>query len=283
MNIVAGISEDIGMRSAMEDEHAIYERPDLSFFSAEVYDGHLGIEAARLASEMLTPHFLNALSTESEKRAYDRVPVEEMLREAFVAIDNYIVYQRIRSGAAAALLYIMGDRFLAANAGDSRVVMGTESGVMPLTLDHKPDIPEERARIEALGGKVTRIGVPRVMGLLAMSRALGDAELKPLVTCEPRITAGLLGRENDYAVVACDGVWDVLSPEAVMDIVRHSGNVQKGADAVRDAARQQGSSDNVTVIVLDLTRHTRLCSRGWMEISLVFDKGLTLLNRDAAH
>ena len=274
MTIGVGISQDIGMRETMEDEQAVYERPDRQFFSAELYDGHHGPEAARLASEMLTPHFLNDWFVELEKPADARRSDEEMLRQAYIAVDNYIAYRRIRGGAAAVTFYVMEDRFMAANAGDARAIMGAGPGVEVLTLDHKPDLLEERLRIEALGGMVTSIGVARVMGILSMSRALGDAELKPFVTCEPRVVAGLLGKENDYAVLACDGVWDVLKPQTVIALARHAGDPQKGAEDIKETALREGSTDNISVIVLDMRCHVATLNRPTMQVLRVVDKAL---------
>jgi serine/threonine protein phosphatase PrpC len=272
MGILVGISEGIGLREQMEDDYAVYDRPEWHFFSAEVYDGHAGREAARFATEMLTPHFLNSWLIEREKPEETRRPDEELLREAYIAVDKYIAYRRIMSGAAAATLYLLGEKFMAANAGDTRVIIGSDSGAQVLTLDHRPDVPGERSRIEGLGGTITHFGIPRVMGFLAMSRALGDTELKPYVTSEPRIASGLLGRENDYAVVACDGVWDVLTPEKAIGLARRGETPERGADIIRDAAFDEGSTDNITVIVLDLRRYTAALDRQAMEVSQIFDR-----------
>ena len=274
MKIGVGISEDTGKRDRMEDEYAIYDRPDIDFFSAEVYDGHSGREAAHLASEMLTPHFLNAWFTEVEKSPDDRRPDQEMLREAYIAADEYIAFRKIRGGTAAVTLYIMGNRFLAANAGDSRAIIGTKSGAEVLTLDHKPDVPDETARIEALGGMVTSFGAPRVMGFLAMSRALGDTDLRPFVTSEPRVIAGILGRENDFAVLACDGVWDVLSSDTVIRLAREGATPQQSAETIKNTALDQGSSDNITVIVLDLRSHTESLGHKGMKILSIVDRAI---------
>lgn len=271
MKIVYGIAEDIGFRPSMEDAHAICEREEDNLFSAEVYDGHAGSMAAHLAAEMLTPHFLSLLRAERTKSLDGRRRDRDLLREAYLATDAYVLSRTAESGAAAATLHVFGDRFLAANAGDARVVMGTARGAMQLTLDHKPHLPEERSRIEGLGGRVVFYDVPRVQGILAMSRALGDLGLKPYVTAEPRIVEGFLGTENDFAVVACDGVWDVLTPNKVMSIVRDAGEAQRAAERVVAEALASGSTDNVTVIVLDLRQHTAELARKKMEIREVLD------------
>lgn len=47
-----------------------------------------------------------------------------------------------------------------------------------LTRDHHPGRDDEKARIEAAGGFVRLWGVPRVNGILAVSRSIGDIHLK---------------------------------------------------------------------------------------------------------
>jgi protein phosphatase 1L len=273
MNITYGISEEIGWRSHMEDEHAIYRDDAREFFAAEIYDGHGGKEAARIASEMLTPYFMHAWARSIEKPLRERRSDYELLREAYLTVDAHLVGKGVESGTTAANFYIIGDRFLAANAGDTRVIIGTRKGVSSLTKDHKPELPEERMRIESLGGQVIFHGAPRVQGILAISRALGDTVLKPYVTAEPRIVEGYLGKENDYAVLACDGVWDVLTPDDVIDIVRSMGDPTKAAVEVSNKALNHASTDNITVIVLDLQEYTKGLRKERIEIIRIVDYG----------
>ncbi|OPY81119.1 MAG: Protein phosphatase 2C [Syntrophorhabdus sp. PtaU1.Bin153] len=267
-----GISEDVGCRSAMEDEHAIYQVPEKGFFSAEIYDGHGGRKAAQAAAEMLTPYFLHPWSLELEKPPSQRRPEHELVREAYLKVDEYTVKAKIDGGTTGAGLYLINDRFIGANAGDTRIVFGMQGGVLTLTLDHKPNLPEELERIEEKGGRVVNLGVPRVQGLLAVSRAIGDRILKPYVTAEPRIIEGCLGRENDYAIIACDGVWDVLTTEIAMELARGLDDPQMAADAIKESALSNGTTDNVSVIVLDLREYTADLTRRRMKVTRVTDK-----------
>jgi len=272
MDISWGISEEIGFRPAMEDDHALYEDPGRLFLSAEIYDGHGGKQPAQIAAEMLTPWFLNAWARELEKPLHERKNEAAILREAYLAVDAHIVGRRVQAGTCAVQLYLIGERFLAANVGDSRIIMGIRRAAAMLTSDHKPDADDERSRIEALGGSVAMLGVPRVEGILAISRALGDACLKPYVSAEPRITEGTLGRENDVAVLACDGVWDILSPGEVIEAARREPVPQKGAEEISRMALDRGSMDNITVIVLDLRKYTASLANKKMKIVRVYDK-----------
>ncbi len=259
-----GISTTIGFRERMEDAHTISEMPDegqTGFFSAEVYDGHGGRLAALAASEILTPFFRSTRSFTAEN-----------LRDAYLAADKYIVDRGTGSGTAAAGFYLQGDKFLAANAGDVRIVVGEGPKSIQLTVDHKPNLPEERARIEALGGKVVYYDVPRVQGSLAMSRALGDFPLKPFVTAEPRIAEGFLGRADDLAVVACDGIWDVLTSEEAVATARAANDPQEAADLLQARATELGSTDNITVIVVDLKAYAAGLERECLIITKVLDR-----------
>jgi protein phosphatase 1L len=274
MNITYGVIEKVGCRSLMEDAHAIYEDADRKFFAAEIYDGHGGREAAEITSRMLTPYFMNAWVKEFEKPLKDRRGECELMREAYLSVDAHLVERGIKSGTTAAGLYLIGDRFLAANAGDTRVIIGTRKGFSFLTKDHKPDLPEERARIESLGGRVLSYGAPRVEGILAMSRALGDTGLKPYVSSEPRIVEGYPGKENDYAVLACDGVWDVLAPDDVIKTVRTVADPWRASEEISRQALDRGSTDNITVIILDLREYVKGLKRKQMEITGIVDCGV---------
>lgn len=108
--------------------------------------------------------------------------------------------------------------------------------------------------------------------MLAISRALGDPQLRPFLTPEPRVVEGLLGRENRFAVVACDGLWNVLAPEEVMAMVRGADDPQGVADKIVARAIALGSTDNITVIVLDLKSYTNTLRRRKMKIVAVLDK-----------
>ena len=81
-------------------------------------------------------------------------------------------------GCTATVVLMNQTHIYCANAGDSRTVLGRQSGkqmCMPLSDDHKPDNREEKARIEAAGGFVEE---NRVNGSLALSRSFGDLDFK---------------------------------------------------------------------------------------------------------
>ena len=144
----------------------------------------------------------------------------------------------------------------------------------PLSIDHKPHLPVERAYITSLpSGFITTSryhSISRVQGVLATSRAIGDYELKPWVRCEPDVVVwGGEGEEGyggeggvresgrpRWVVIGSDGFFDAWSSEGVSGWVREMGgrgmHVQRMAKELVKAAYKRGSDDNITVIVVDL-------------------------------
>ncbi|MCJ7446052.1 MAG: protein phosphatase 2C domain-containing protein [Methanotrichaceae archaeon] len=274
-----GVSQEIGLRPRMEDAHAIRDLTEKRFFSAEVFDGHLGTWAAQIAAEVLTPHYLSLCSRDSNKSEAFCRPNAELLRQAYLWTDSFIDSQCPLCGTAAATLYLQGDQLIAANVGDVAIVIGTIEGVKILTVEHKPHIAEERTRIEAAGGNVQFLDIPRVQGELAMSRALGDNHLKPFVIPEPRIVEGILGSENDFAILACDGIWNVLYPEEAIAFARSSENPLRAANLICRAALERWSTDNITVIVLDIRSYAQTLDNKLFEISRIWDKGNVIFDK----
>jgi protein phosphatase 1L len=271
MRIPFGVAETVGRRERMEDTHVVKYHKEFGIFSAEVYDGHSGPLAAAIAAKILTPLFLGGGREQPDEEPGPIRFGAEALRDAYLATDRHITDHGAGSGAAAAGLYLRDTGFLAANAGDVRIVIGEGRDAIRLTTDHKPDLPEERARIEAQGGIVATLDVARVQGSLAMSRSLGDAFLKPFVTAEPRIAEGFFGRRDDVAIVACDGLWDVVTPEEAVAITRNSRQPQEAADRLLTVAVAKGSTDNITIVVLDLKACGSNCKEERLSVSRVLD------------
>lgn len=120
------------------------------------------------------------------------------------------------------------EKIFVANAGDSRCVLSKAGSVIDLSIDHKPTLDSERERIENAGGYVSW---GRVNGNLALSRAIGDFEFKrsferpveqQIVTAFPEVHPHDVDAKDEFLVLACDGIWDCLTSQQVVDIVRRS-------------------------------------------------------------
>ncbi|KAJ5281898.1 hypothetical protein N7478_007270 [Penicillium angulare] len=232
-----GVSAMQGWRISMEDAHAAvldlqakYVRDDdkptdpaerLAFFG--VYDGHGGDKVALFTGENL--HQIVA-----KQDSFAKGDIEQALKDGFLATDRAILedpkYEEEVSGCTASTSIISKHKIWVANAGDSRSVLGVKGRAKPLSFDHKPQNEGEKARISAAGGFVD---FGRVNGNLALSRAIGDfefkksAELSPeqqIVTAYPDVTVHDLTDDDEFLVIACDGIWDCQSSQAVVEFVR---------------------------------------------------------------
>lgn len=138
---------------------------------------------------------------------------------------------------------------MTANAGDSRIVLGHQGQAVRLTTDHRVDDPLEVARIEQAGGFIFK---GRVLGVLAVTRSLGDYLLKDFVVAHPDIQQRRLdlSREPTFLIVACDGLWDVLTDQEAVNLVLHwDGEKEDAAKYLVRESLRRGSTDNVTVVV----------------------------------
>ena len=87
-----------------------------------------------------------------------------------------------------------------------------------------------------LGGFVSYLGCWRAMGILAMSRALGDLFLKPYVSAEPDVMKLALAPTDEFVILASDGVYDVFDNEQVVRIARSAGSPQEAANLLTSSA-----------------------------------------------
>lgn len=221
-----------GWRGNMEDAHSsvigLPDLPDWSFFG--VYDGHAGMQVSKHVSENLLTQILN---TEGLKDPSDSENVRKGIRQGFLDLDKAIAqFQGVlegkdHSGTTVIVVIISPTHIYFANCGDSRALLCRGGSVEFATADHKPCNQEEKARIEKAGGNVL---LSRVNGSLAVSRALGDFAFKHLreldqteqmVSPEPDVT--ILERkpeEDEFILLACDGVWDVVTNENAIEYIR---------------------------------------------------------------
>ncbi|XP_028676149.1 protein phosphatase 1G [Erpetoichthys calabaricus] len=130
------------------------------------------------------------------------------------------------SGTTAVVALIRGNQLIVANAGDSRCVVSENGKAVDMSYDHKPEDEVELARIKNAGGKVTLDG--RVNGGLNLSRAIGDhfykrnKNLPPdeqMISALPDLKVLTLTDTHDFMVIACDGIWNVMSSQEVVDFI----------------------------------------------------------------
>uniref|UniRef100_A0A0D9XCI6 protein-serine/threonine phosphatase n=1 Tax=Leersia perrieri TaxID=77586 RepID=A0A0D9XCI6_9ORYZ len=163
-------------------------------------------------------------------------------------------------GSTAVVAVVDDTRVVVANCGDSRAVLCRDGAPVPLSTDHKPDRPDELDRIESAGGRVIFWEGARVLGVLAMSRSIGDAYLKPYVSAVPEVTVTERSDGDECLILASDGLWDVVSNEAACEVAQaclRRGRQRWCAEAaalLTKLALARRSSDNISVVVVDLRR-----------------------------
>lgn len=128
-----------------------------------------------------------------------------------------------------------------------------------LTEDHSGHRLDERARVEASGGKFkfSTNSVPLLNGHFPMTRAIGDVPLKKYgIIAIPEVTDWLnLTSKDEYLVVASDGIFESLSPQKVCDFLYEAGDhsdLTLLAQQIVQKAFLEGSKDNLSVVLVPL-------------------------------
>ncbi|GAA5825443.1 hypothetical protein JCM11251_006985 [Rhodosporidiobolus azoricus] len=156
------------------------------------------------------------------------------------AVSNHAAAKEVK--AAKRTLYT-------ANAGDARAVLARGGQAIRLSYDHKGSDPKEIQRVEAAGGYVQN---QRVNGYLAVTRALGDSQMKTFVVGAPYTTETTIRPEDDFLIIACDGLWDVCSDQEAVDQIAGEESEQAASDKLLKFALGRHSTDNLSIIVVSL-------------------------------
>jgi len=267
----AAIHSEIGKRNNMEDDAIIidcFANDDKQAYFG-LYDGHGG--RATVDFVVKTLH----MNLEQQLKLYPQKPFAELYLDSYLATDGQLRRQNIlRSGTTSVTCVVRKTEqaitLFTANVGDSRAVLCRDGVAARLTLDHKATLPEEIKRITDAGGFIGRN--KRVNGVLAITRALGDHMLKEndIVSAVPHTSEVLLEPSDNLLIIACDGVWDVISDQEAVDLVRKkvrvdmaaAGEPQAGASynavlmlaakALVKEALDRHSLDNITAMVISV-------------------------------
>ena len=237
-----GTSEMVGRRPNMEDVSIVLSNvptPNSCMFG--VFDGHGGREAAEYAAQQL-PQKLSQFLQRGD------APSEAYV-SAFRSLQSEMKPWCVYVGCTACIASIESNILTVANIGDTRCVLCSDGKAERLSLDHKPNLPEETAFIQSKGGFVRD---DRVGGMLAVSRAFGDGFLGDCINPTPFFSMRELTPKDEFLIIACDGVWDVMSDQQACDIVLSEIDPLIAARKIRDTAFELESTDNISVIVISL-------------------------------
>eukprot|EP00931_Biecheleriopsis_adriatica_P083124 TRINITY_DN5665_c0_g1_i2.p1 TRINITY_DN5665_c0_g1~~TRINITY_DN5665_c0_g1_i2.p1 ORF type:complete len:598 (-),score=91.67 TRINITY_DN5665_c0_g1_i2:41-1834(-) len=267
-----GMAEMNGFRTSMEDAHVIHAEDSWGFFG--VFDGHGGDQCSKYIARRI-----------EEQLTKDGLPPDDVaVKDLVLRLDKEFLDTGVSSGSTGTFVIVKppdgpGGKYhlRVGNIGDSRVLLGRADGtIFPgpgtdsgLTTDHKPDHPSERERIERTGGHVESVmGVSRVNGDLAVSRAFGDSQHKTTggpSQCDHPVTADPELQEfecscTDFLMLVCDGISEGDFPNA--EVVKFAaerlkpladnGDVDpaKAAMAVCHEAIRKSSKDNLSCMIV---------------------------------
>ncbi|PRQ51445.1 putative protein-serine/threonine phosphatase [Rosa chinensis] len=270
-----------------------------------IYDGHGGSQVANYCCERLHSALAEELQiieddlTDGIMGETQQVKWEKAFTNCFQSVDDEIggtvsrgitgsnedasgsSFEPVAAetvGSTAVVALVCSSHIIVANCGDSRAVLCRGKQPVPLSVDHKPNREDEYARIEASGGKVIQWNGHRVFGVLAMSRSIGDRYLKPWIIPDPEVMIVPRARDDEFLILASDGLWDVMTNEEACEVARrrillwHKKNgvtplaergtgvdpaAQEAASYLSTLALQKGSRDNISVILVDLKAHRK--------------------------
>lgn len=260
--IRSGSCAEKGPKEYMEDEHICIDNllehldrtegfPSLGAFYG-VFDGHGGTDAACYVRKNILKFIL-------EDPQFPGC-LKKAIRNAYMKADQAFAENStvdISSGTTALTTLVFGRMMVVANAGDCRSVLCKRGKAIELSNDHKPNSITEKHRIEQLGGIIYD---GYLNGQLSVSRALGDWHMKgpkgsacPL-SAEPELQEILLTEDDEFLVMGCDGLWDVMSSQCAVTIARkelmiHNDPERCSRELVREALKRS-TCDNLTVIVV---------------------------------
>uniref|UniRef100_A0A2P2MKN4 protein-serine/threonine phosphatase n=2 Tax=Rhizophora mucronata TaxID=61149 RepID=A0A2P2MKN4_RHIMU len=258
----SGSCAEGGPKQYMEDEHLCIDNliehldaaasiPSPGAFYG-VFDGHGGTDAASFVRKNILGFIV--------EDSHFPICVEKAIKSAFQKVDYAFADDSlldISSGTTALTALVFGRTLIVANAGDCRAVLGRRGRAIEMSKDHKPNCTPERLRIEKLGGVIYD---GYLNGQLSVSRALGDWHMKgpkgsacPL-SAEPEFQEESLTEDDEFLIIGCDGLWDVISSQCAVTIARkelmlHNDPERCSRELVREALKRN-TCDNVTVIVV---------------------------------
>ncbi|CAJ1966310.1 unnamed protein product [Cylindrotheca closterium] len=241
-----------------------------------VYDGH------GQGGELVSQFALHEIQSRLEKHDDFTNNIKKAFQETFLSVDESlkkeILIEALYAGTTACVALLRENKLVLSNAGDSRAVLAKKSNdswtAVDLTKDQNPDLPEEMARIQKMGGFVTPPPEPGLSARvwldedctqigLAMARSLGDHAVKPIgVIAEPVVTIHDVRPEDDFVILATDGVWEFISSDEAVQLVARNlaSGATKACQALIEAAAtkwhdEEGDyRDDITALVVRL-RH----------------------------
>ncbi|KAG2309387.1 hypothetical protein Bca4012_081642 [Brassica carinata] len=248
---------------AMEDRYsAVVDRDGgggfrKAFFG--VYDGHGGSKAAEFAAKNLGNNIEAAVAAAAAISGDGGYAVERAIRDAYLKTDEEFLKEGSKGGACCVTALISNGELAVSNAGDCRAVISRAGVAEALTTDHSPNQEHELKRVRASGGFVDCChGVWRIQWTLAVSRAIGNQNLKEWVIAEPETRTLQIKPELEFLILASDGLWDNVTNQEAVDVVRpyfvdvENPKTLPACKKLVELSSTRGSLDDISVIIIQL-------------------------------
>jgi len=237
----SGHSDTIGPRPTMEDASAaIGDFAGCGTQYYAIFDGHGGNNVAHFAAYNLHRTFASLYQP--------GLDVEKILVESIQQIHEEACKKWPTVGCTAAIVIIINGVIYCANLGDTRIIFANDKSVQRLSYDHKATDQIECEQVIKRGGSIY---MDRVGGLLALTRSIGDGHLGNAISCEPYL-AHVKVKPGSTLIIACDGVWDVMTDEEASKIALANNNPATAARLIMEESIHRQTTDNVSVICIKL-------------------------------
>ncbi|XP_061626843.1 protein phosphatase 1K, mitochondrial [Phyllopteryx taeniolatus] len=249
-----GCASLIGQRKENEDRFQLSQMTNNIIYFA-VFDGHGGPEAADFCDKYMET-FIKDLVVDEDN-------LELVLTKAFLEVDKALAKHLPRSSVAPGVnagttatvaLLRDGIELVVASVGDSRAMLCRKGKALKLTVDHTPERKDEKERIKRSGGFITwnSLGQSNVNGRLAMTRSIGDFDLKSMgVIAEPETKRITLSPVHDsFLALTTDGINFIMNSQEICNVINQCHDPKEAAQRISEQALQYGSEDNSTIIVV---------------------------------
>jgi len=259
----------LGKRRTNEDRYTIilnengqydFDKQHINIYG--IYDGHGGDTVSTFLSNIMPTIFLDKRVQYPLRKSYVNRVCEKVQN---ILIENYKKSKECGSTCLIIIKFKKDEQdFLnIINIGDSRAIICSNNRAYQLSIDHKPLCPYEKARITKQGGHIEFDGIEWRINSLSLSRAFGDYE-SLFTQPKPDLFLRKLTKSDKFIILGCDGLYDVVSNQTVVDLVLNfcydttgkraikNDNITKDniAKKLCDFATSQNSTDNITAIVV---------------------------------
>ena len=235
-------------RKSMEDFSDINpyfyqdEQFKISFFA--LYDGFCGKEVAVYLQKKLQ----QCLLTNIKKNKFD---IEKSFGDTFAQMENSIkeISNSSTCGSTATVVLIVNKIIYCANIGNTSCYsIYNKNQIKKISIDHDCNNQTEIERVKQNGGEIFN---KRVFGSLSLTRCFGDFDFKAYgVTAKPTISKKKIGKEENFLIIASDGVWDVIHEEELNGYISKNLSASELSALIINEALRNYSRDNVSCIVI---------------------------------